>query len=64
MLIVNLLLRFFSVTHWNIGETQNVQQNIDDLQSLLEKLGAKKSGLFAVECESFHSTNGKQFLFL
>ena len=48
------------MTHWNIGETQNVQQNIDDLQNLLENIGAKKSGLFVVECESFHSTNGKQ----
>ena len=48
-----------SVTPWSIGEGQNLQQSVEELQTLIEKLGAKKSGLFVVECDSFHSSNGR-----
>ena len=52
-----------SVIQWNIGEGQTLQQSVEELQNLLEKLGAKKSGLFVIECESFHSNNGMYILF-
>ncbi|CAK8698261.1 unnamed protein product [Clavelina lepadiformis] len=47
------------VSQWNIPEGKNIQQGVEELQNKAEKLGAKKCGLFVVECESFHSTNAQ-----
>lgn len=47
------------VIQWHIDEGKSVQQSLDDLQRSFEKLGADKSGVFCVECDTYQSINGK-----
>ncbi|XP_039258933.1 mediator of RNA polymerase II transcription subunit 20-like [Styela clava] len=48
------------VTHWDIEEGKNVPQSLEELQRTIEKIGAKKSGLFCVECETYQTVNINQ----
>jgi len=50
-----LSLLFCSVSQWKQPEGQNIQQGVEELHCLIEKLGATKTGLFLVECESFQN---------
>nr|CAB3263732.1 mediator of RNA polymerase II transcription subunit 20-like [Phallusia mammillata] len=45
------------ICQWKQPEGQNIQQSIEQISSCVEKLGAKKAGLFQVECESFNAPN-------
>ncbi|XP_004227208.2 mediator of RNA polymerase II transcription subunit 20-like [Ciona intestinalis] len=45
------------VSPWKVPAGQNVQQNIEELHNSIEQLGAIKTGLFTVECESYHAVN-------
>lgn len=48
------------ITQWNIEEGKNVQQSLEELQQTIEKIGAKKSGLFCVECETYQAVTINQ----